>query len=215
MLHLINKVLSICSVLFVTKLLGNTLCGMKVIQQLVSHQKNLFEIIRLYYFGTLKKGYTQCRINPLEEVSICVHYTTFRQYYITYLLITATHNFHTFPYLQIQKRCENVLQIRLTVSKGTVTVHSHFTLKYMKIPHFTHFIVHAMTTYSILLILSSENLLPRCIGVLFLPDEMDKVNFEIISERLYYKHTSHKSIRQNNFNSHFFGTYYFPSKLKP
>ena len=40
-------------------------------------------------------------------------------------------------------------------------------------------------------------------GVLFLPDEMDKVNFEIISERLYYKHTSHKSIRQDNFNSYF------------
>ena len=60
-----------------------------------------------------------------------------------------------------------------------------------------------MATSSILLILSSENLMPRCMGVLFLPDEMDKVNFEIISERLYYKHTSHKSIRQDNFNSYF------------
>ena len=98
---------------------------MKEIQQLIPHQKNVFEITRLYYFGTLKKGYTQCRIIPLEEVSICIHYTTFRQHYITYLLITATHNCHTFPYLQIQKRYENVLQMRLTVYKGT---QSRFTL---------------------------------------------------------------------------------------
>ena len=43
---------------------------------------------------------------------------------------------------------------------------------------------------------------------------MDKVNFEIISERLYYKHTSHKSIRQDNFNSYFFWYILFPKQAE-